>query len=153
MSVRVAASADAPLIHRIMRTAFAEYENVLEPPSGGTRESVAEVEAVLARGGGVVAWMGEEAVGAARWERRGDALYVGRVAVLPACRRVGVATAMMQALEGEARRQGLDVMEVCVRGSLPSNRKLYESLGYTVTGVVPHPGGPDTVVTLRKRLL
>jgi ribosomal protein S18 acetylase RimI-like enzyme len=153
-SVRIApaTAGDAELVRRIMQEAFAEYVGVLQPPSGAHTETVEDVLRVMALGGAVLAWLGDEAVGAARYERRGGHLYVGRVAVLPAYRKQGIATALMRHLEDVARDLGLPAIQVGVRMSLPSNLALYQRLGYELIDVQPHPRGPDRVGTLVKML-
>jgi ribosomal protein S18 acetylase RimI-like enzyme len=143
---------DAELMRQIMQAAFAEYAGVLRPESGAHTESTEAVRQTLARGGGVLAWIGTEAAGAARYEPRGRFLYIGRVAVLPAYRGRGIASAMMLYLEGVARELGLPAVQVGVRMSLPSNLALYQGLGYELIDVQPHPRGPDRVGTLVKRL-
>ena len=148
-----AATADAPLVHRIMREAFAEYDGILQPPSGALRESVADVERTMAQGGAVLAWLGDVAAGSARYLVRADDLYVERVAVLPAYRGQGLAAQMMGTIEAQARRLARSRVEVGVRQSLPRNVALYQRLGYTVVKVEPHSGGPDHTVTLVKQLI
>jgi ribosomal protein S18 acetylase RimI-like enzyme len=152
--VRLAHSEEAEVVHAIMRRAFAEYEGALPVPSGALGESVADVAAAMAHGGAVLAFVdgSDEPVGSARFECQPDALYVGRVAVLPAQRRRGVASAMMHFLEGLAPRLGREIVRIGVRQSLPSNVALYESLGYEVTSIDPHPGGPDHSLTMCKRV-
>ena len=143
---------DAPLVYRIMREAFAEYENVLQPPSGANRETVDDVAAAMQQGGALLAWVGEMPVASARYRVDSDALYVGRVAVLPAYRQRGIAKAVMRRMEDIARQQGRDMLRVGVRMSLPGNLALYHSLGYTTIEVTDHPKGPDRIATLIKRL-
>jgi GNAT superfamily N-acetyltransferase len=147
-----AASDDAELMRRIMQEAFAEYIGVLRPESGAHTETAEDVRSVLALGGGILAWLGDDAVGAARYERRAACLYVRRVAVLPAYRGRGVASAMMRHLERVAHELGLPAMQVGVRMSLPGNLALYRRLGYELVDVQPHPRGPDRVGTLIKPL-
>ena len=143
---------DAELMRRIMQEAFAEYIGVLRPESGAHTETADDVRRVLALGGGILAWLRDDAVGAARYEQRDACLYVGRVAVLPAFRGHGIASAMMRHLEQVARDSGLPAMQVGVRMSLPSNLALYRRLGYELTDLQPHPRGPDRVGTLIKPL-
>src|SRR5437588_12556703 len=119
---------DAPLVQRLMREAFAEYAARLQPPSGSLSETVEDVTGFLERGGAVIAWIGTDAAGTARFEATDDWLYVGRVSVLPAYRRRGIASAMMAAVEAEAIARGLPDVRVGVRMSLPSNLALYRKL-------------------------
>lgn len=141
---------DAALIQRITLAAYAEYLHSLHPPSGVHRETVEDVAATMRRGGAVLAWLDGDPAGAARYERRDAYLYVGRVAVLPACRRRGVASAMMRHLEDLARWNSFAEIRLGVRASLPSNVDLYRTLGYDSIAVEPHPRGPDFIHTMVK---
>ena len=135
-----------------MQAAFATLLRRLDPPSGAGAETVADVEDAMQRGGALLALVDGKPVGTARWELDTDALAVGRVAVLPAYRRRGVATALMRHCETVAQTHGRAAVRVGARASLPDNVALYERLGYEVVSVVAHPRGPDRVVTMRKRL-
>ena len=135
-----------------MQAGFEDLRGVLDPASGAHTETVTDVEQVMAQGGAVLAWHGEQPIGSARFIVHDDYVYVGRVAVLPTHRRQGVASAIMLFLEDVARAAGRSKIQLSVRGSLPSNLRLYESLGYTVTGVEPHPRGPDTTTHMQKDL-
>ena len=143
---------EAPLVHRLMRQAFAEYEGVLAQPSGANRETVEDVIEAMNQGGAILAWEGSEAVGSARYRLEPDFLYVGRVSVLPAHRGKGIAKALMQYMEEVARRRGRNELQVAVRMSLPSNVRLYQGLGYEIFNTAPHPKGPDVVADLVKRI-
>ena len=114
--------------------------------------SAAADSIVPARSGGVIAWVDGEAVGCARWSvvvdeapaeaerpgsgrgRPGAFLYVGRVAVLPAHRGRGVATALMAWCERLAADRGLREVRLGVRLGLARNEALYRRLGYRTTG-------------------
>lgn len=135
-----------------MREAFAEYAERLRPPSGSLAESVDDVTRFLERGGALIAWIGREAVGTARFEPADGFLYVGRVSVLPRYRRRGIASALMAAAETEAASHGLACVRVGVRQSLAANLALYRKLGYETVEVAPHPKGGDQIVWLRKRI-
>ena len=150
--VRLARPDEAPIVHAITQHAFGEYRGVLPVESGALAETLADVEAVFTRGGAVLAIVDEQPVGAARFELETDALYVGRVAVLPSHRRRGIASALMRCCEDLAPGLGRDQVRLEVRQSLPSNVALYQALGYEVTSVEPHPRGPDVSLTMRKRL-
>jgi ribosomal protein S18 acetylase RimI-like enzyme len=150
--VTLAQPAQADLVHRVMQAAFAEYAAVLQPPSGAHRETVEDVAQVMAAGGAVLAWCGEEPVGSARFALLPDHVHVDRVAVLPSHRRRGVATAMMRFIEELAPRLGRSELRLGVRRSLPGNLALYQRLGYSILSVAPHPRGPDQVLTLGKRI-
>lgn len=145
-----AALADAPLVQRVMQAAFAEYEQALNPPSGAHGETLADVVAAMQQGGAVLAWLGETLAASARYRLDADALYVGRVAVLPGLRQRGVGTALMRFMETVAREQRRAAVRVAVRMQLPQNVVFFERLGYRVAGVADHPRGPDRIVSLVK---
>ena len=139
-------------MHAIMRAAFAELQGALPVNSGAHAESVADVLAVMMRGGAVLCFVDEVAVGCARYTLEEQHMYVGRVSVLPTHRRRGVASAMMHFLEQLAAELGKEAVRIGVRESLPSNVGLYKSLGYELVSSEPHPRGPDRVWTMIKRV-
>ena len=147
-------TSQANLVHRLAMEAFEEYRHTLIPPPGILSETVADVAAYIERGGAVIAWDGEIAVGAARFHPKPGHLYIGRVSVPPAHRRRGIASIIMRFLEDHARSLGLPESRVEVRQALPSNIALYESLGYDQISVQPHPRVPTAMtVKMSKRLL
>jgi GNAT superfamily N-acetyltransferase len=86
------------------RTAFEEYVGVQDPPPGILRASLADVEQSLRDGGGLLAYLGDAAVGSIVWSYRGPVFYVQHVAVHPAYRRRGLASRMMVWRSGGAAR-------------------------------------------------
>jgi ribosomal protein S18 acetylase RimI-like enzyme len=152
LTLRLATLDEAGLVRAIMLAAFGEYAGALAVESSALAESVEDVESAMRSGGAVLALLDAEPVGSARFRPEAGGLYVGRVSVLPAFRRRGVASALMRYLEGVAAERQREVIHVDVRDSLPGNVKLYQSLGYEVVAIEPHPRGPDRVWTLHKRL-
>jgi ribosomal protein S18 acetylase RimI-like enzyme len=154
LSVRLAALDEAWLVRSIMLEAFGEYAGALAVGSSALDESLEDVQAAMRAGGAVLAFLDAEPVGSARFrpEPEPGRIYVGRVSVLPAYRRHGVASALMRYMEEVAAAHGRQTIHVDVRDSLPGNVKLYQSLGYQVISIEPHPRGPDRVWTLHKRL-
>lgn len=154
MAIRItnATLDDAPLVYDIMQRAFAEYFGVLEPPSGVHVETLDDVIVALDQGGAILAWIGSEAVGSARYAFREDSCYIGRVSVLPLYRGQGIASAMMEYIEEIARAHGSRYMEISVRMALESNINLYKRIGYSVTDIYQHPKGGGMVGTMVKPL-
>lgn len=148
--IRLARAEDAALVHRLTQQAFEEYRGQLEPPSSAHDETEAVVVAALVGGGALLAFIGDTAVGAARFVAEGEHLYIGRIAVPPNWRGKGIAMALMSALEQQARELGLPAIELGVRESLPSNVRLYEKLNYTVLRREQHPRNRD-FISLRMR--
>ncbi len=152
LTVRLAALDEASLVREVMLAAYTEHHGALPVESGAHAETVNDVLADMRQGGAVLADDNDQAVGSARFMPEEDHLYVGRLAVLPSHRRRGVASAMMRFLEDVALRSGREAIRVGVRESLPSNVGLYQSLGFEVVSVDPHPRGPDRVLTMAKRI-
>lgn len=151
LEVRLAAAEEAAHVHSLMLRAFAEYLGTLAVASSAHHETVDDVRAAMNEGGAVIAFSDGSAAGSARFRIESNALYVGRVAVLPAYRRRGVATAMMRFLEDRARALGLGAVRIIARESLPGNVQFYRALGFEVTAIKPHPRGPDREYHMLRR--
>jgi ribosomal protein S18 acetylase RimI-like enzyme len=87
------------------------------------------------------AFQGETLVGAVQLELalRANGRHraeVQKFMVFSTARRQGVAQALMEALEEEARREGRSLLILDTRQGDPSEA-LYRKLGYTVAGVIP----------------
>ncbi len=132
------------------RAAFAEYEGVLDPPSGANTETLDDVTRGIAEGGAVLAWRGDAVVGTGRWRLRDDHLYAERVGVIPGERGSGVGVALMCAIEAAAVAAGRSEVRLATRAALWRNLRFYEGLGYRTIASRRHPRGPDYEITLSK---
>ena len=138
-----------------MQAAFAEYRGALPVESGAHTETVEDVLTVMRRGGAILALdddRAEEPVGSARFTLEDEAVYVGRVSVLPTHRRRGIASIMMRFCEDIAREARKSRVRIAVRDSLPSNVGLYQALGFELVSIDSHPRGPDRVWNMIKRV-
>lgn len=133
-----------------MQTAFAEYIGKLNPASPCHTETVGDVAEAIQCGGAVLAWADGVAVGSARYAFHNGAFYVGRVSVLPDCRGMGIASAMMNHLETLARDYGYPEMQLCSRLNLPKNIALYERMGYSIVSRQQVAPDADVQVTMVK---
>lgn len=153
ITVRLATPDDAPTVHALTQAAFATLAGKIDPPSSAHLETVEAVAAALVAGGGGIAEIDGEPVGAVRFRAESDHLYVGRVAVDPDRRGQGVARALMAFAEARAARDGLPVTRLEVRKTLTGNVAMFERLGYAVVAESPHPRRPDaSVLLLAKRV-
>lgn len=153
ITITTATPEQAPIVHRMMIEAFAEYLGVLEPPSGAHRETVADVLDVMSRGGAVIAWDDGTPVGSGRWIFEPDHVYVGRLSVLPAYRGQGIASSMLDVIEAIAVERGYRQMRLGVRMVLERNLSLYQRAGYTIVETIKHERGDALVAFLEKQLL
>lgn len=64
-----------------------------------------------------------------------DELHINNLAVLPECRRAGVATALLSRVLEEAVRLGTRRIMLEVRRSNVPAQELYQKFGFTVSGV------------------
>ena len=141
ITLREAQRSEAPAILRILHAAFAEYEGVLDPPSGAHDETVDTVTQWLTRGSAVIAEVDEQPVGFAFYERRdGERVYFGRLSVLPEFRSQGIAQQLLEYVEQHARDRGAASVTLGVRLQLPHLVARYERLGYRITKYMTHPG-------------
>jgi ribosomal protein S18 acetylase RimI-like enzyme len=121
------------VIHELTQRAFAPYA-ALPRPSGALRETVADVHADLALGGGVIAYddTWDTPLGALRWRVEDDHLWVKRVAVDPAHQRRGVGNLLMDACQGLGEALHRERIRLGVRHALTDNRAWFERHGYRV---------------------
>jgi GNAT superfamily N-acetyltransferase len=152
LQIRPATLADAAQVHAITQSAFAPYVGVIIPTPNGCLEQLPAVEADCQNGAVRVALWEGEIVGALRLDFRADHLHLRRIAVLPAFQGRGIAGALIRAAEAEGRAAGLKQAKLETRYSLPENWRRYMRLGYAITRMARHPGGPDITVGLTKQL-
>jgi len=134
-------AAEITAVVALIRDAFADYVDRLDPPPSAVRETAETIAALLGREHGLVAEIGGAMVGCLFLQRREDGdIYVGRVAVAGAHRRGGVGRALMAAAGAEARRLGAARLTLGVRLALDGNRRFFASLGFTEGALHAHPG-------------
>lgn len=147
------AGEDWAAVHALLVEAFAFMEGRIDPPSSLARMTPADLAAAAAAGPAFLAFDGAALAGCAFGTVKGDALYLGKVAVADAARRRGVARALFAAAEAEARRRGLAALELQTRIELVENHATFGRLGFVRTAETAHPGyDRPTSVTMRKSL-
>jgi GNAT superfamily N-acetyltransferase len=146
---------DAPQMQDLIQRAFEQYRGILQPESSALRETVESVRQALASAEGLTARIGTRLVGCLIAEPRDKAgLYLGRLAIDPACRGRGIAAKLVGAAEAWARSEGRFQVELNVRIALPDNIRLFRRLGYLETARKSHPGfAYPTYLVMEKSLL
>lgn len=153
VDLRDATIEDVPTLLGLVQTAFEQYRGRLDPPSGAHRETVESIRTRLTSGGALIATVDGEAGGCAFYTPGTEDLYLDRLSVLPRYRGLGVARALVAAVESRADGLGLGRVRVGVRLVLDRNRSLFESLGYSFVALETHAGYAEpTGVTLVKDL-
>ena len=137
--IRRLTPADAAAALDVVHAAFAEPDAPSDPPPGALRETLASIGALVRGGGGACAEAsGLQAV--VFWHDVDDGLYLSRLAVRPAARRLGLARAMIDAAEAHARARQLGRLVLGTRLVWTGNRRLFAKLGFRETGLETHLG-------------
>lgn len=149
---------DAAALLTVILAAYAEFFGKLDPPSGAFAETAASIEGKLHKGGAIKALVdqpvGSALIGCVLYEPQGDFMYFGRLAVLPAWRRCGVARGLIAAVEEQTKAIGLKRVQIGVRLVLPAHQAYYEALGYQPIEYTCHPGfAHPTSVTMEKQVV
>jgi len=151
--LREATDADIPALLTVVRDAFAEYRDRLDPPSGAHKETAESLRTNLQTGSAVAACVDNAIVGCVFYSPRDKYLYVGRLSVLPAFRRSGIGKALMVYAEQRAADFGFQRVQIGVRIALPQLRAYYEGLGYVYVRHQTHPGySTPTSVVMEKHI-
>jgi len=135
--IRAVLPGDAEAVAELIRLAFSAIPVRLEPLPSALHETGKSVRAHLQGGGGALA---EGPAACVLWSERDGGLYVSRLSVHPSQQGRGLATALMQVAEGEARRRGLPRLHLGVRLALLDNRRLFARLGFAETRLHTHDG-------------
>lgn len=139
--VRLDGPTRLPQALAVIHAAFAEYQGRLAPPSAAMKETVDSLARRLAAGAVFVAEDADGTVlGAVCAERKGDAVYLDRLAVPPAARGRGVAAALVAAVEAFAAEVGAEAVTLGVRLALDGNIRMFERLGYREVARTAHSG-------------
>lgn len=145
---------EAAALLRVIQAAYAEFLGKLDPPSGAFAETESSIGAKMRKGGAIKAIADDAMIGCVLYEPQGDFMYFGRLAVLPAWRRGGVAQGLIAAVEAYTKAVGLTRVQIGVRLVLPAHQAYYEGLGYRPIAYECHPGfSQPTSVTMEKTLL
>ncbi len=140
-AIRGAELGDAAVIADLVRLAFTAQPRPTNPPSSALKETAAAIADHLARGGGAVLESGGAIVGVVLWAEEDGALYIGRLSVDPEHRGQGIARALMDEAEREARRRGLTRMT------------LFRSCGFEDAVLKSHEGFSEPTWVLMERRL
>ncbi len=135
--IRPVLPGDADAVAGLIRLAFSAIPARLEPPPSALLETGETVRAHLQAGGGALV---EGPLACVLWAEREGGLYVGRLCTHPGHWGRGLAAALMQEAEAEARRRGLPRLHLGVRLALLDNHRLFARLGFEETKLHTHAG-------------
>jgi GNAT superfamily N-acetyltransferase len=145
--------ADCTAVADLIINAFCAQPVCVDPPPSALDETPESVASHLALGGGAVALTAGRIVGSVLWEPRDGGLWVERLAVNPAWRRMGIARALIAAAEEAACAGGFGRLHLGTRLVLSGNRALFTRCGFVETTLHAHPGyAAPTWVAMEKWL-
>jgi GNAT superfamily N-acetyltransferase len=137
----------------LLHEAFAYMEPRIDPPSSLHRLTPASIANKSQDETLLLAMDGDELVGCVFAVPKGDALYVGKLAVRSSRQGKGVGRRLMDAAEELARKSGLAYLELSTRIELAENHATFAAMGFVKTAETSHPGYErTTAITMRKRL-
>lgn len=150
MPPRRATVDDAPWVLALIQRAFAAHDGRIDPPSSMHRMSVADVETQIAKH--EVWGIGQAAC--LFLTPQDDALYLGKLAVLPEKRGRGYARILVDHAAQRARAQGKSRLRLQTRIELVENHAAFCAMGFAKVGETRHPGYDRTTsVIFEKKLV
>lgn len=137
----------------LLREAFAFMDGRIDPPSSLHGFDAEKLAAKAEAEELVLAFVDGTLAGCLFAAPRGDALYLGKIAVRPGLQGRGIARRMLALAEAGARARGLGALVLQTRVELTENHRAFTALGFEKVGETCHPGFTRTTsVTFRKSL-
>jgi GNAT superfamily N-acetyltransferase len=137
-------------VRALILDAFAYMHGRIDPPSSALRMTPATMAADAAQGALLLAEREGALVGCVFVRPKGDALYIGKLAVRPDLKGSGIGKALVAAARAEARARGLAALELQTRIELTVNHAAFARMGFVKTGEGAHPGyDRPTDITMR----
>jgi ribosomal protein S18 acetylase RimI-like enzyme len=148
LSIRRATYADADLIARITRDAWA---NTVSLESGAHHDNQDSVLHDLQTGGGLIATISDQAIASMRWFNLSPTVReLKRMGVLAAYRGQGIAQKLMAEAIGIAQQDGVADLRLAVRVDQPQLVKAYQLIGFRIDATLlyshANPLSPPPVV-------
>jgi tRNA threonylcarbamoyladenosine biosynthesis protein TsaE len=125
--VRRVGPEDAATVLAVVRAAFAARPP-LDPPADALTETEETMAARLEHGGGLLACLGDEPVGALVLDPVGDTMYLRRFGVTPGNQGHGIARRLIDAAVDAAH--GYDDLTVVAREELPRTIRFWDRRGF-----------------------
>ena len=142
--------ADWERVRTLVLDAFAYMDSRINPPSSALRLTAQSMKADADKGALLLAERAGEIVGCVFAQMKGDALYIGKLAVRPGLQGAGIGRKLVDAARDEARRRGLAMLELQTRVELVENHATFARMGFVKTAETAHEGfDRPTSITMR----
>jgi len=143
-------SADWEAVRTLILDAFAAMAGRIDPPSSALRLTPQSMASDAAGGALLLAELAGALVGCVFVRPKGDALYIGKLAVRPALHGRGIGRTLVMAARAEARALGLEALELQTRIELTENHVAFARMGFVKIAETAHPGYEHpTSITMR----
>ncbi|MUL34904.1 GNAT family N-acetyltransferase [Gloeocapsopsis dulcis] len=151
-TIRIANFEDIATIHAMTQAAYAEYRTIL-PHSSVWQKTPELIAAEMKLGSILLCVINGKIVASVRCHIKQGFVYVHRLAVLPAYRRQGLGSLLMQAVEELACELNLYQVRLELRVAQPENRHFYQKLGYKLGEISAYlPDGKPRSYWMSKKL-
>jgi len=145
--------ADWERVRALILDAFAYMDARINPPSSALRLTAQSMKTNADKGALLLAERSGDLVGCVFAEVKGDALYIGKLAVRPGLQGAGIGKQLVDAAREEARRRGLGMLELETRIELVENHATFARMGFVKTGESAHEGfDRPTSITMRAKI-
>ncbi|MFS0781466.1 GNAT family N-acetyltransferase [Bacillus sp. 1P06AnD] len=107
MGIVITQSTNAKLVHDLMNQAFMEYKDEV-PPSSALEETVESITIALeGNEQALICYLNNKPIGMVRFQVKNNHVYFSRLSVLPEKQGIGIAKALLKALEEYATKKEL----------------------------------------------
>jgi GNAT superfamily N-acetyltransferase len=140
-------------VRALILDAFAYMDARINPPSSALRLTAQSMKADADKGAVLLAERAGDLVGCVFARPKGDALYIGKLAVRPGLQGAGIGKKLVDAAREEAQRRGIGMLELETRIELVENHATFARMGFVKTGESAHEGfDRPTSITMRAKL-
>ncbi|MGJ5094352.1 GNAT family N-acetyltransferase [Bradyrhizobium oligotrophicum] len=139
-------------VRALILEAFAYMDGRIDPPSSASRLTPQSMRDDAAKGALLLAEHAGELAGCVFVRPKGEALYIGKLAVRPDLQGAGIGRQLVRAARDEALRLGLTMLELQTRIELIDNHAAFGRMGFAKVAETAHEGyDRPTSITMRAR--
>jgi ribosomal protein S18 acetylase RimI-like enzyme len=144
---------DIPKILRIIKTAFAEQQGKVDPPSSAESKTIEIVEDELKTANALVIEVDLNVIACVFYHVKTNEIYIDRLAVLPEFRKQGLGNILMEEIERRSINLAIETLSLSVRIELNQQQDYYRKMGFEISSYEAHDGYKiPTYVVMKKSL-